>query len=299
MAEAACPVFVWPMARSGGTLLATLIGAHSRIAMSYEIYEDGLLGDDGAPLEVGQAAAILASARNASAEKWVAGIKERAFRAFVARAHRGGLPPETVLNELRAHQAQGAGFDSLDGRLDFVERLMRVKMQRDGKDIWGGKAKAELADLARRNPRAAIFMMVRDGRDILASRSNTGSFNKDARTVAKEWVEKLDEFSAFARRQPGRAQLVVYEDLVREPRRVLGEIFGAVGVPFEESVLRYETAELSLVRHSYGHLSAKRIAEGLNDKTVGRWRREVDAEALRVFEEVAGEHLRRWNYSTR
>lgn len=299
MAEPACPVFIWPMARSGGTLLATLIGAHSRIAMSYEIYEEGLLSPDGTPLAIEQAIAILAKARHAKAEKWVARIKQAAFRSFVARAHRGDLLPDLVVQEMEQYRAGGGGFGDIDGRLDFVDRLMRLKMQRDGKDIWGGKAKAELGDLARRHSRAVIFMIVRDGRDILASRANTGSFNKDVAVVASEWTARLDEFSRFAEREPARGRFVSYEDLVKEPRRVLGELFAAIGVDFEEQVVHYEKADLSLLRHSYGHLSAAHIAEGLNDRTIGRWRRDLSAEQARAFEEIAGAHLRRWGYSVR
>jgi hypothetical protein len=292
MAEAACPVFVWPMARSGGTLLATLLGAHSRIAMSYEIYEDDLFSASGSALAPLEALAALRAARGR-----VNAIAQPRLRAFVARAHRGGVGPELLEEELRAYAAEGGSFATLDARLDFIERLMRLKMRRDGKSIWGGKAKAELDVLARRHPGGALFMMLRDGRDVLASRMHTGSFDKDPAAVANEWRSRLQAFSRFAELHPARARFVVYERLIREPRAVLDEMFTSIGLAFEPAVLDYQSADLTLVRHSYGHLSAQRIAEGLNDRTIGRWRSELSAQQAQAFESVAADELRRWGYA--
>ena len=36
------PIFIWPLARTGGTLLACMLSVHPDLAISFEIYEENL-----------------------------------------------------------------------------------------------------------------------------------------------------------------------------------------------------------------------------------------------------------------
>ena len=292
------PVFVWPMARSGGTLFTTILGVHSQVAMSYEIYEEELRNPDNS---VASAAALLQTLKRLAA----AGLDEKSFyaafprgrlRSFMARAHRGGLGPAAVIEVLQGFVDGGGSFEEIDGRLDFIEALMRAKMLRESKLVWGGKAKVSLDLIGRRHPAACVFMMVRDGRDILASRMNVGNFSTDPATVAEEWITALGQFEVFASVHSGTAMVIQYERLVESAESVLREACAAANVEFEAGMLTYEHAPLSLLDNPFGHLSAKRISEGINGGTVGRWERDLDVAAVKSFEAVAGEKLREYCY---
>jgi len=59
--------------------------------------------------------------------------------------------------------------------------------------------------------------MVRDGRDVLASQLNTGSFNKTPAEIAKGWVNTNLRFSKLIENKNIRAYEVFYERLANQP----------------------------------------------------------------------------------
>ncbi|PLX66979.1 MAG: hypothetical protein C0603_09935 [Denitrovibrio sp.] len=303
------PVFIWPMARTGGTLFATMLGVHSELAMSYEIYEDCLCEVKGEYMSPVMARDILLQSAidaglsvepsdlsDAQIKKWISNISQPPFRSFVARAHRGALDPYILIKTLEEFIETGKGFELLEHRLDFIEILMKYKAEFDGKTYWGGKAKVSLEVLCNKYPDACIFMMVRDGRDMLTSRMNVGAFDKDPKLIASEWVEHMELFDRVKKTHKGVMHQVSYEKLVYEPVSELKKVCNCIEIDYEESMVGYEQQDLTLLKNPYGHLSATQISKGINDESIGRWKTELPKEALTAFEEVAGEKLREKGY---
>ena len=212
------------------------------------------------------------------------------------RARRAGLDVDEVLAQFHEFAEAGKTFQTLDGRLELIERLMIYKMTKLGKKVWGGKAAVDPRSLHKRHPDASFFIMVRDGRDILASRLNTGDFETDPRMVADEWVGMLDNFHAFTSQSNVRAMEVRYERLVHEPEQVLREVCEQIGVDYSPLMLSYHEQDMSLFRNPYGHLSHTQIARGLNAETIGRWRRDLSTDQVDAFCEVAGDLLDKLGY---
>lgn len=267
--------------------------------MSYEIYEEDLRDLDGNVARVGEVLEMLRSTTEAVGPDGAAVLRilpRGKIRSFLARAHRGGLAPAAVLCELERFARARGSFESLDGRLDFIDALMQAKMKHDSKSIWGGKAKVDLDTIDRRHPLARVFMVVRDGRDILASRRKVGSFDANAEQVARDWVGALNAFETFVERHEGPALQIEYEKLVEDPEAVLQDACNSIGIAFEPSMLAYEKMPLTLLEHPYGHLSADRVSQGINANTVGRWRIELDASSISAFEAVAADKLAAFGY---
>lgn len=312
------PVFIWPFSRSGGTLLTTILNTHSKISMSYEIYEADLrlFGSDfitpdqavktlvesadraGITLMRNQPNNIEPKADLTKDEyrKWTLSVPKSSFRSFVARAHRGGIGPDQLLRLLGEYSTQNKSFVEIDGRLDFIDDLMKTKMLVDRKSIWGGKAKVGLNHLSRRHSDAAVFMMVRDGRDVLASRLRVGSFDTDPVNMANEWSKAIAEFEDFKKEHTGLAAIVKYEELVLRPKAIVAKICNEIGVEFETMMLSYEKARQTLFENPYGHLSLNQLKQGLNKESLDRWKREVDSQSINQFEMAAGKTLVRWGY---
>ncbi len=292
------PVFLRPVGRSGGTLFVTMLDAHPDLAMSYEIYEDRLLDVSGQPMVPQAIATELEQRRPAdhNQDAWIKALADRNLQVFMWRARRAGLDVDEVLAQFHEFAEAGKTFRTLDGRLELIERLMIYKMTKLGKKVWGGKAAVDPRALHTRHPDASFFIMVRDGRDILASRLNTGEFETDPRKVADEWVGMLSDFHAFASQANVRAMEIRYEKLVDEPEHVLREVCEQVGVDYSPLMLSYHEQDMSLFRNPYGHLSHHQIARGLNTETIGRWRRDLSTEQVDAFCEVAGELLDKLGY---
>ncbi|MCH8822210.1 MAG: sulfotransferase [Planctomycetes bacterium] len=284
------PVFLRPIGRSGGTLFVTMLDAHPELAMSYEIYEDRLIDTKGTPMEAGAIVNELKNVRPADGNQdaWIRALADRNLQVFIWRACRAGLDVQQVLEQVSLFNDAKKKLDTLDGRLELIEMLMVYKMQLLGKKIWGGKAAVDPRALHKRNPHAKFFIMIRDGRDILASRLNTGKFDTDPTAVAKEWVGMLSDFRDFALATGVHATEISYEELVYQPEQVLTKVCEIIGVEYSPKMLSFHEQDMSLFRNPYGHLSHKQIAKGLNANTIGRWKRDLTAKQVDEFCLVAG-----------
>ncbi|MGH7888250.1 MAG: sulfotransferase [Candidatus Binatia bacterium] len=290
------PIFLRPSGRTGGTLFVSMLDAHPKLAMSYEIYEDRLFGEAGDPLDLSCTIEMLERARQAVPVAWVRSIPDRNFRTFVARARRADVEVDELLGELARFAAEGKSFDSIDGRLDFIDRLMIYRKEKAGKNYWGGKAAADLYVLNRRHPQAVFFAMVRDGRDVLASRLNTGNFQTSALDCARDWRDKILEFQCFCKRTGAKAQEIIYEQLVKNPEAVMRSVCALIGVEYDPIMLSFAELDMALFRNPHGHLSHRQIREGLNKNSIGRWRRDLSSEDIAVFSTYCADILAAYGY---
>ena len=295
------PVFLIPQARTGGTLLVTMLDAHPDLAMSYEIYPHLLMDEDGAAMDARAVREAIEGAtpagEAADQTAWIKGIDEPNLRTFLFRARRAGLDVEDIVDELARLIDEGFTFESLDGRLEFTDRLMKRKAERAGKSGWGGKMLADPAVLHARHPEARFFLVLRDGRDMAASMLHTGSFNTTPARAAEQWVKHIQDFRGFVADTDARAFEVRYEALIADPSAVLEEVCGFLGVAYDGAMLAYHQRDLALFKNPYGHLSHKQLAEGLNDSSVGRWRRDLSDADARAFMDVAGELMAELGYA--
>ena len=291
------PVFLLPTPRTGGTLLVSMLGVHSSLALCYELFETDLprvaILSLGSELDVLREVALLESPKEAMR---TLAQKQSVLRIFVARAMRSGLTITDIVNQLDVLARRGEKFETIDGRLNFIEGLMQLKMRKDGKNRWGGKHRVSAEILAQRWPSATTFMMVRDPRDIYASRKSIGSFSETPAAFAEEWAEKITSLMSFCERQPNTRRMVRYEDLIEDPKTVIAGLLDMVGLPFESNILQFHEQDLTLFRFPAGHLSAARIAEGLNSRTVGRWKAELSYEETRTIQAKTAVHLDRFGY---
>jgi len=291
------PIFLRAMGRTGGTMFVTMLDAHPQIAMSYEIYQDRLFRDEGEPIEPAWAIEILQQTRNANGNRWVKQIPDKNFKIFVARARRANVDVDELLKELEQFYQEGRDFNTLDGRLDFIERLMVYKMRKIGKQFWGGKvATVDPIKLYCRHPKAHFFAMIRDGRDVLASQLNVGNFKTNARKCAREWRDGILDFRNFMKQQSVRAMMIGYETLVEKPEDTMKDVCEFIGVEYNPSTLHFHEMEMDLFKNPHGHLSHRQIKEGINANSIGRWKRDLSEEEIGRFFEIAGDLLVEYGY---
>jgi len=284
------PIFVRGLSRSGGTLMCTLLDAHRDVAMSYELYPTLLLIDPAFDLKA--LAHTLASADSIKALKKVWPTEK--FRTFVVRCERGGLDHRDFAALLLKLLEEGHTCDTLDGRSRLIELCGAEKMKREGKSRWGMKCNGAFDDYLSYWPNACFINMLRDGRDVLASQLNTGSFDKSPDKVAEGWVRAMTKFEKLMARGDVRAQMVRYEDLTSAPEEQLPVICAGLGLEFDEAMLRHNELDLTVFRTN--HLSRDRIVREIDTTMIGRWKRDLSAQQLQQFLEVAEPVLRRFGY---
>lgn len=282
------PVFVRGFSRSGGTVLVTILDVHPDLAMSYELYPHLLESPDGSPVDLSGLAGILAKGKDMkrAAKK----VKLRGLRTFLLRCDRGGLSHRDVAELLGRHQDEGLDFSTTEGQMRFVEKCCVMKMTREGKWRWGLKCSNRYEDYLSVWPEAHFLNVVRDGRDVLASQLNTGSFDKSPEEIGRGWANSVLNFRTFVERPDVKTREVFYEKLVTEPIDEVGRICEFLGIPFHTSMLDFHKKDLTIYRAS-SHLSMARISRPLDASRVGRWKREVSPEQLEGFFSAAREAM--------
>ena len=210
-------IFVVGPPRSGSTLLARMIGGHSLI---YGRPEPHLL----TPLaHLGYYAAVEKAPYDAV-------LAAEAQRGFVADLPRGELD---YIDACRAY------CDTLYGR------MLQTK---PGKRFFLDKTPAYalvLDFLARIYPAAKYVVLTRHPLAVFSSYAES-FFNGDY-AAAQAYNPILDRYvpaiAKFLRQRPAPLHHVVYEQLVADPERVLGEIFAFIGVPNEPQAVEYGREE--------------------------------------------------------
>jgi len=210
-------IFVVGPPRSGSTLLARMIGAHSLI---YGRPEPHLL----TPLaHLGYYAVVEKAPYDAV-------LAAEAQRGFVADLPRGELD---YIDACRAY------CDTLYGR------MLQTK---PGKRFFLDKTPAYalvLDFLARIYPAAKYVVLTRHPLAVFSSYAES-FFNGDY-AAAQAYNPILDRYvpaiAKFLRQRPAPLHHVVYEQLVADPERVLGEIFAFIGLPNEPQAVEYGREE--------------------------------------------------------
>lgn len=293
-------VYIQSAAHSGSTLLALQLGRHPQVVSVGEL--------SGTPKRANPGYRCSCGAELARCEFWAdisAGMAQRGFsyrattdltdvadapnayaRRLLRPLHRGpflelvrdvglALSPAARAH-LRRHQALKAA-------------LAESVVERTGKPVLvdSSKSGVQLKYLLR-NPRfqVKVVWLLRDGRGV--ARSLMRNQRKSMRRAAYQWRRSNEEAQAIVARLPRHAWTHVrYEDLCTAPEATLEAAWRFVGVaprPPENDI-----------QHVLGHssrLEAQRREIALDEK----WRVDLSAEDLRVFDEVAGRMNRRLGY---
>lgn len=212
------------------------------------------------------------------------------------RFHRMGLDHDDVL----------AAADQADRYSTFVSRLYDLRAKQAGKTLSGEKTPdycRKIPTLHRLFPSARFLHVIRDGRDTALSTLKWASggkgpgrwdlWQKDPLACCALWWCWQVDAGLRAGEVLGESvcRAVHYEKLVSDPDEELRGICAFLGIPFDDRMARFHEGR---TRPAPG-LSAKSAwlgpVTGLRD-----WRRDMDAEDVMVFNEIAATILDRTGY---
>ena len=294
-------IFVRGISRSGGTLMATVLDAHPQVAMSYEIYQHLLAPTSTDKNHATEFLDELGGSTNRRKFSFVRSaptqIKDRNLRTFAARTIRSGLEKDVMIQILKKHIDAGNDFSTFADRMSFIEQIALEKMHREHKEHWGLKIASVYTELSDLYPDSAYFLyMLRDGRDVAASRKNVGNFNQPINSIAKNWHSQAQKFREFAKSNDVRARFIYYEKLTKSPETELKELMDFLELPWDNRLLSFHNQDLTIYRKKTGHLSASQVNKPINTQSVGRWQKDLTAEEIDEFETIAGSALVDFGY---
>ena len=259
------PIFVVGVARSGTTLLSAMLSAHSR-------------------LDCGPESRFFARYRHLGPRERERLLEPATWPGpaldFIASLRNQGHPVVGLfgleLEDVRAYLA--AGTPSL---ATMLESLTVLHARRAGKARWIEKTPRHLlmTDLLRQLwPEARIVRIVRDPRDVALSLAGL-PFAKDSVVGNLVRVDQDHRASRHRIAADPLAMTLRYEDLVTEPERELRRICEFVGEAYEPGMLdARESAASVAAEHEWWKAS---VSGPLQTASVGRWKREMSADAQR------------------
>ena len=278
--QADVPVFIVGVARSGTTLLAAMLSAHSRLDCGpesrffarYPHLDAGTRARLLDPVTWPRPAVdFIASLRNQGhAVNELFGLTLAQIDAYLA-----GQPPSlaAMLTALTALHAQAAG------KARWMEKTPRHLLMTDA--LW------------RHWPAARVIRIVRDPRDVALSLARM-PFAKDSVVGNLVRVDHDDRISRERIETDPRAMTLRYEDLVTQPERELRRVCEFLGEEYEPGML---DARASAASVAAAHEWWKEGVSGpLHSDSIGRWEREMSADARRFAGLHLAAYLRRHGY---
>lgn len=286
------PIFVVGPPRCGTTLTARILGRHSGIFMPgethffHDVYaRRATLGDPATEEGIGNIVRVLSTLYGRYNEPE---DQRRIDRLF----------------------ADPAVVDSFRGRCrdygDVLAHFMGMQAKDAGKRRWGNHAPKDLfhvKEILEFFPEARIIVCVRDVRDFLVSyrdkwRATTAEHVERVRRLyhpvltALLWKTSIRQAQRLQAVLPATSLTTIrYEDLVRDPERVVRRLCAFVGEEFEPGML-------AVMSHNSSAGDSKG-EHGIFTTSVGRWERDLDREAAYVAQQVAGQELAALGYERR
>lgn len=193
----------------------------------------------------------------------------------------------TLLERLdtdRRFRAQAFEIDpALSGRALMDSFLAQTRARQGGKPRVGATFHRHFDRVARLWPEARIVHLLRDGRDVAASRIGMG-WAGNVWTSCPAWLRMEELWDRVAPEVGDRSHELRYEDLVTRPEQTLQRLCDFLSLDWEpEALLSYPE------RSNYGPPDAK-LAE--------QWRRKLSARELALLEGAIGPMLARRGYAS-
>jgi len=271
------PIFVVGVPRSGTTLLAAMLAAHSRLGCGPETNFFALLG------RADRRALFSRATWPQRALEWLSSPL---------------LEGESLLRRFELERSQ------LEWRLKSGRRtpeglltaLMEAHLAAVGKARWIEKSPVHalhLETLRRWFPAAPVVRIVRDPRDVALSVAGVPWGPGDYPGGLLYW-RRFDERSARFFATDRCVLSVRYEDLLQAPDAVLADLCHGIGEIFERDMLTPGSSARSLMRP---HETWKGRVEGaLDPGRAGRWRSVLGEDDVRLAHQLVGDRLAAHGY---
>jgi hypothetical protein len=278
-AETTAPIFVVGVPRSGTTLLAAMLGAHSRMSCGPEthFFSKGLYR-------------LFAS--------------RRLLRSWPRRAAEKLL--STVTNALPLVREYGLGREEVESFLAdrapsaraVLEALTELFMRKIRRQRWVEKTPRHLAhlpEIRRLYPSAPVIRIVRDPRDVALSILRA-PWHFHSFVEALVFWQYLDAGSARSIDADPCTLTVRYEDLVLSPEEELVKICQFVGEAYEPGML--DTSQSARQVNRTQEPWKDKVGQPLDARRVSVWESELTAGEVRQAEALVGHRLRAFGYPT-
>jgi hypothetical protein len=170
--------------------------------------------------------------------------------------------------------------------------------RKHGKPRWGDKTPHyvhHVDQLLGIWPDARFVVLVRDGRDVALSLKRMPFGPNNAWAAAQWWARGIRAGETAARAHPDQVMTVRYEDLVHDPATWVGAVCRFLDLRFEPDMLDLQHADRSRIVADQKSWFPT-LFDGINERAVARWQREMPPRDQAVFASLAHDELASLGY---
>lgn len=263
------PVFIVGCGRSGTTLLRLMLTAHPTISISSEgAYVGALRRKHSSRGDLSNPVNLRALYQDLQPEiEYEKFLNAPDFEQFTEWVTQFGASVRSIITFYGTWEARVLG-----------KRVLTW---------WGDNAPYHVYSIPFFNelfPNCKVLFMVRDPRDVYASRRTGFGFDQsNLDWMIGQWEKSLlDGLSAGVDLGPSRFKIVRYEKLVSEPREQLHEICSFLGVEYANEMLAYYESEPARVIAQKSHHT--NLLKPVFNTSVGRYRQVLSQEEIETIE---------------
>ncbi|MEL6870156.1 MAG: sulfotransferase [Pseudomonadota bacterium] len=270
------PIFILGSARSGTTLMASIVASSQSVAE----YRAETLLLHRCDRYYGKLADPAAKER--FVRDW---LQSRQFK-------RASITEETA----RSMVAQSSSYAEL------LEALMTHIARTQDKTHWIDSTPSnvfEMQTIVEQFPNAKIINVVRDGRAVAASLRKLGWTSVGSRSsvgalqyAALKWASSVQAFQQMSYRVATPTLSVQYESLISEPVETLRIIRDYIDLPDITLVTSDSSGKSTVASNS----AFGRLDEGISTEPMTRWRKQLSSEEILAIEAVVGRTLEHCGY---
>lgn len=268
------PIFVVGAPRSGTTLLAAMLAAHSRLSCGPETRFFHFLAKT-------DPAYLLAS--------WPENAVDFLYSIVLIEP----VPDHYGVSreEIYAYLA-----DQQPGVQAILMALTKQLMHRASKQRWVEKSPEHLrviGEVREYFPKAPIIRILRDPRDVALSLIRTPWAPQDYLDALMYWRKYDDQSQSFFQTDENCFSLH-YEDLVLDPQRELRQLCAFIGEGFEVEMLNTTAAAARVA--TAGEPWKNHVYQPIDESRTQVWKRELDMDQNRISESLVGDRLAAYGY---
>lgn len=172
--------------------------------------------------------------------------------------------------------------------------LFRKNADGENKKRWGDKTPyyvLHIPLILEMFPDAQIIHVIRDGRDCALSMFQR-KYDFDVYNTyhaAKYWQQYVDTGQEYGQKLGSNQYLEIrYEDLLQDQIKTIKSVCKFLNEEYNESVINFKKASVQG--------KTPLLQQAVNMDNFGKWRKNMSARQIRIFESAAGDTLKRNNY---
>jgi hypothetical protein len=181
------------------------------------------------------------------------------------------------------------------------EAIYRLKAITDKATYWCCKSMESIQyvdEIEASGVNPFYIFLYRDGRDVALSFKKAIVGPKHMYCLARKWKEEQEmSLQVISRLPENRFISIRYEDFILSPGSFMKELCLKLQVPFTEAIFDYFHSRESINTAKSGAMW-RNVAKPIIGSNVKKYEKELSADDVRIFEQVAGDVLSKLGYPT-